>query len=388
MTIRPQSLYPLAVLKKEGARCRAFTGDTQATLTIAECLTLEAFTVSRNVSDAYHWYSQQFGQKVTASHEAYSSKHTALVLTGTQRYLCSDDQVANACRLANLANKALISGRCTPLPEVIAALTKYFIADVSTTDHNKSTVLPRFLGLMWDDVDLRDEAKSRYVFENQITTLYVMGHLTIPPGQICFGELRRTRPLCPNYGYSRGTPLDRVYLRKFLSTFAHLIAGTILDVGSTPEMSPASGLPSVRKLVTNDLNPRMGSDVVGDIHLRSTFPRHSFDCVLLLNVLEHCEEPWTVISNVHYWLRRGGLVLSVTPATQRIHPGPSDHWRILPDAFTRMFKAFSFCQVLTYGNLLCSFAALYGIAAEELTEEELTTNDPLYPVVVCVHALK
>jgi len=45
-------------------------------------------------------------------------------------------------------------------------------------------------------------------------------------------------------------------------------------------------------------------------------------------------------------------------------------------------------EIQAGGNVLVSCGFLMGIAAEELTAEELEYNDPYFPLVVCVRAIK
>src|SRR5215210_6981680 len=47
---------------------------------------------------------------------------------------------------------------------------------------------------------------------------------------IVWGTLRRTRPLSANYGLERGTPVDRVYIERFLKTHAEDIHGRVLEI--------------------------------------------------------------------------------------------------------------------------------------------------------------
>jgi hypothetical protein len=44
--------------------------------------------------------------------------------------------------------------------------------------------------------------------------------------------------------------------------------------------------------------------------------------------------------------------------------------------------------VEAHGNVLAGAAFLYGIAAEELTGEELDAADPRFPVIVCARISK
>jgi hypothetical protein len=42
------------------------------------------------------------------------------------------------------------------------------------------------------------------------------------------GDLRRVTPIDPNWGFERGTPIDRVYVEQFVSANAADIRGRVL----------------------------------------------------------------------------------------------------------------------------------------------------------------
>src|SRR5216117_2974376 len=47
------------------------------------------------------------------------------------------------------------------------------------------------------------------------------------------GTLRRTTPLSHDFGYDRGTPIDRYYIERFLSDERCSIRGRVLEVKDT-----------------------------------------------------------------------------------------------------------------------------------------------------------
>jgi ubiquinone/menaquinone biosynthesis C-methylase UbiE len=53
----------------------------------------------------------------------------------------------------------------------------------------------------------------------------------------------------------------------------------------------------------------------------------SFDVVLCTQVLEHCDDPARVVSELRRVTRPGGRVLASTHGVQVYHPSPTDHWR-------------------------------------------------------------
>ena len=49
--------------------------------------------------------------------------------------------------------------------------------------------------------------------------------------EIDWGGLRRTTPISREFGFDRGTPVDRYYISKFLDRNRRLIAGRVLEIG-------------------------------------------------------------------------------------------------------------------------------------------------------------
>lgn len=53
-----------------------------------------------------------------------------------------------------------------------------------------------------------------------------------------------------------------------------------------------------------------------------------------------------------------------------------------------MFEQFAQLDIKTFGNVKTSIASLSGIAAEEVSGEDLDAIDPHYPVIACISAVK
>ena len=45
-----------------------------------------------------------------------------------------------------------------------------------------------------------------------------------------WGNLRRLQPFSSQFGFERGTPIDRYYLHEFLEQHRHLITGRVLEI--------------------------------------------------------------------------------------------------------------------------------------------------------------
>jgi SAM-dependent methyltransferase len=227
-------------------------------------------------------------------------------------------------------------------------------------------------------------------FQQVWQELYDLGLIVPVVGQVNWGDIRRSVPLCAITGFSRGTPIDRYYQRQFLQTVGHRITGSVLEIGGVAKDREFYELNSekITSYRCMNIEPGPGVDFVGDAHCPEVVAAGSVDTILIFNVLEHCYDPGRVIANIQHWLKPGGWCLALVPTAQRLHDRPADYWRLLPDGLNHLFRHYSQCNLHIYGNTLTVVATFLGVAADELTLPELDNHHPDYPVIACVAAQK
>ncbi|MFE9450257.1 class I SAM-dependent methyltransferase [Streptomyces sp. NPDC006739] len=225
-------------------------------------------------------------------------------------------------------------------------------------------------------------------FRELFTELQERGFLVPPIGGIDWGQLRRLIPICPAFGMSRGTPIDRYYLDQFIAEIRDSVQGDVVEIGGLDSNKDAYGFTRASEYRGLDIRAAPGVALVGDVADLGIIPAGSLDTILAFNVLEHTARPWQVVDNMWQWLRPGGTACCMVPSAQRLHSAPEDYWRPLPTALREMFSAWSEQTVHQYGNPLSVIASLMGIAAEELDALELSTYHPDYPVATCIVARK
>jgi SAM-dependent methyltransferase len=225
-------------------------------------------------------------------------------------------------------------------------------------------------------------------FERAMQALEQAGLLVPAPRHIDWGQFRRTEPFCKNFGFGRGTPIDRYYLDKFIAHIRPQVKGNTLEIGGAVGNSASFGFTQTTEYHALDLHPSPYNDYAGDAHEPSLIAPETFDSIVCFNVLEHCTRPWIVAENIHRWLKKGGKAFCMVPNAQRVHELPRDYWRPLPSALESMFDRFTHKQMHVYGNMMTHMASSYGIACEELTPEELDFSHPDYPVATCIVAEK
>jgi SAM-dependent methyltransferase len=208
------------------------------------------------------------------------------------------------------------------------------------------------------------------------------------------GTLRRTTPLSQNWGFDRGWPVDRYYIDRFLAEHRRDIHGRVLEVresGYTKQYG--IGVERADVLDVDRTNP-LATIVVDLARAEAVECADCFDCFVLTQTLQFIYDIRSAIAGAHHLLRPGGTLLATMPAVSRINPRHepvNDYWRLtVPSASALFGDVFDGgdVQVHSYGNVLAAIAFLAGMAADELSPEELDVNDADMPVLIAVRAVK
>ena len=105
-----------------------------------------------------------------------------------------------------------------------------------------------------------------------------------------------------------------------------------LDVG-------AGGRRMAVEVSTFDLFAGEGVDYVGDIH-NMPFDAAEFDGVFCTGTLEHVQDPWQAVREIHRILKPGGIVHIDVPFIQGYHADPTDFWRFTIDGLKQLCHDF------------------------------------------------
>ena len=204
---------------------------------------------------------------------------------------------------------------------------------------------------------------------------------------------RRSGPIDDDWGFSRGTPIDRWYIERFLSAHATDIRGDVLEVRDDRYTRRfGSGIRTSTVLDVDPANP--DATLVGDLEQPGSLPTERYDCIVLTQTLHYVFDVRAAVEAVHQALKPGGVCLATIPVISRLDWAARDtgeHWRITPHGATRLFGdrfGAEHSTITAHGNTRTAVAFLLGLPAEDLAPRELSTDEPLFPVVVTVHATK
>jgi len=214
-------------------------------------------------------------------------------------------------------------------------------------------------------------------------------------GAVDLGDLDRLTPISRNWGFDRGTPIDRLYIERFIAANTADIRGRVLEV-SNNDYTVRYG--SGRVTQSDILHPSEGNPratVIADLAQPEQRLEGLFDCIICTQTLQLVYEVRNAVSQLRLWLKPGGTLLATVPGISQISmhdmDATGDYWRFTGAAVRKMFGAefgMDAIKVEVLGNVLASVAFLEGISAEELDEAALLMADPQFQMLVTIRATR
>jgi SAM-dependent methyltransferase len=208
------------------------------------------------------------------------------------------------------------------------------------------------------------------------------------------GDLRRVTPIDPNWGFERGTPIDRVYVESFVGGHGADIHGRVLEIAASDYTTRfGTNVEKADILMATEGNPQ--ATIVADLTAAPQIPDGSFDCAIVTQTLQFIYDVRAALATLHRVLAPGGVLLATVPGLTKISPPEDEEWgewwhytsrsaeRLAEEAFGA-----GNVEVRAYGNVLAAAGFLYGLAASDLRPEELEAHDRLYEVIVGIRAVK
>ncbi len=216
--------------------------------------------------------------------------------------------------------------------------------------------------------------------------------VTPPVGAIALGDLDRVTPVSANFGFDRGTPIDRYYIELFLQRHAPDIRGRALEVGDDSYCRRFGGNRITRQDVLHVLPEARAATIVGDLSQPGTLPVGAFDCLVITQTLHLIFDMRAAIVEMHQALKPGGVLLLTVPGISQIDRGDwgdTWFWSLTRSSAIRLFSGifdFDRIEVEQYGNVFAATTFLHGLAVEEVERAKLDVMDACYPVIIAVRA--
>lgn len=214
-------------------------------------------------------------------------------------------------------------------------------------------------------------------------------------GRIDWGDFDTTRPINSNWGYERGTPIDRYYISRFLERYAGHIRGRVLEVAGDEYTKKFGGDRVERSDILHPVagNPR--ATIIADLEKSGVVADELFDCIICTQTLQLIFDVSTAIVNLYRFLKPGGVLLMSVPGISQICREDmdirGDYWRFTSAALQRLLEArfpANVVEIESHGNVKASIGFLHGVSENEIPQEELLENDPQFQLLLTAVAKK
>ena len=119
-------------------------------------------------------------------------------------------------------------------------------------------------------------------------------------------------PISPAWGFDRGTPVDRIYIERFLLSNASDVRGHVLEIRED-EYTRRFGGPAVTSSDVLSLSPNDGRpNIIGDLTDPPQIPSNTYDCIILTQTLQLIHDIRSALGTILRILRPGGVLDSRT----------------------------------------------------------------------------
>jgi SAM-dependent methyltransferase len=213
-------------------------------------------------------------------------------------------------------------------------------------------------------------------------------------GRPNFGDLASTTPLSRNFGFDRGTPIDRYYIDRFLAENENAIQGRTLEIGDDDYTCRFGGDRTSQRDILHVHADNPKATIVGDISVPGVLPEAAFDCAVITQTIHLIWDMHAAVEQLHRSLRPGGTLLLTVPGITPIDRGQWGkgwYWSLTPASAGRLLgEVFGPDQITvsSWGNVFSAIAFLTGAAVEEVPKAKLDVFDEAYPVLVAVRATR
>jgi hypothetical protein len=160
-----------------------------------------------------------------------------------------------------------------------------------------------------------------------------------PLGRVRFGDFDSPSPISPDFGFDRGTPVDRYYVEAFLAAHSGDIRGRALEVGDDIYCRKfGTGIVQQDVLHVTANNPQ--ATIVGDLSVPGVLPEGAFDCLVVTQTLHLIYDVHAAVAAMYCASKPGGVLLLTCPGISQVDRGEwgaTWFWSLNRPAAERMF---------------------------------------------------
>lgn len=201
------------------------------------------------------------------------------------------------------------------------------------------------------------------------------------------------QPISRRFGAEFGTPIDRIYIERFIRINSKYIKGTVMEIAEDKYSQKYE--PQIDQLQILHVNG-WGKDVIkGNFETGEGIIANSVDCLICTQTLLMIYDLDNSVKNIYALLKEGGTALITVPGITQIsmydYRNWGQYWSFTEKSFRRLLEKYfspSDIEIKIYGNVKTAIGFLYGICAEEYSERDIDYSDSQYQVLIGARVTK
>ncbi len=202
---------------------------------------------------------------------------------------------------------------------------------------------------------------------------------------------REVKPISTKYGFDRGRPVDRYYIDAFMDANKELIKGKVLEVTDNQYTTKFGGDKVTQSDAIDIDTTNKNANIYGDLRNLTNVESNTYDCFIVTQTYVMIDDYEAAIRESLRILKPGGVLLVTMPCLSPVWNLKNHHWRFTQASGEYVFGKYvekENLEVKTHGNALTGQAFWVGMSIQDLTKEELEYDDPYFPVIVTIKAIK
>lgn len=200
-------------------------------------------------------------------------------------------------------------------------------------------------------------------------------------------------PISCRFGSEFGTPIDRVYIEKFIREQSQYIRGTVMEIAEDKyARAYQSQISEMQILHVNG----WGENVIkGNFATGEGIVPNSVDCLICTQTLPFIFDLNNTIRNIYALLKEGGTALITVPGITQIslydYRNWGQYWSFTELSLRKLLQQFfadENIEIKVYGNVKTAVGFLYGVCAETLLESDFAYDNIQYQVIIGARVIK
>lgn len=197
-----------------------------------------------------------------------------------------------------------------------------------------------------------------------------------------------TSPISAQFATERGTPIDRVYIERFLEEHRSLIAGDVLEIEDSLYTRRFGGADVKNAIVMDVSSTASWVDFNANIETGEGIREDVADCFILTQTLMYIFDLKSAAKNICRLLRKNGTALitcsGISQNSIRCMDDYGAYFNFNAAVFEKMFEEENaeIIKAGSYGNVKTVSAHIAGLCYEDLKTEDFIPNDKYYPLIV------